>query len=88
MVEGLLVFARWNGYRRVRLEVATPELQEPAVRLYARLGFRSIERYRDGPCELSMERDLQGGLLPEARAWLKMCRLSSAGHGAGRWEGR
>jgi ribosomal protein S18 acetylase RimI-like enzyme len=58
MVEGLLVFARWNGYRRVRLEVATPKLQEPAVRLYARLGFRSIDRYREGPSELSMGRDL------------------------------
>jgi ribosomal protein S18 acetylase RimI-like enzyme len=58
MVEGLLVFARWNGYRCVRLEVATPEVQEPAVRLYARLGFRTIDRYREGPCELSMERNL------------------------------
>jgi ribosomal protein S18 acetylase RimI-like enzyme len=58
MVEGLFVFARWNGYRRVRLEVATPELQESAVRLYARLGFRPMERTREGPCGLSMERDL------------------------------
>ena len=58
VVEGLLVFARWDGYRCVRLEVATPEVQEPAVRLYARLGFRMIDRYREGPCELSMERNL------------------------------
>lgn len=58
MVEGLLVFARWNGYRRVRLEVATPELQESAVRLYARYGFRPMERTREGLCGLSMERDL------------------------------
>jgi ribosomal protein S18 acetylase RimI-like enzyme len=58
MVEGLLVFARWNGYRRVRLKVATPKIQEPAVRLYVRLGFRSIDRYREGACEMSMGRDL------------------------------
>jgi hypothetical protein len=58
MVEGLLVFARRNGYRCVRLKVATPEVQEPAVRLCARHGFRMIGRYREGPCELSMERDL------------------------------
>jgi GNAT superfamily N-acetyltransferase len=58
MVEGLLVFARWNGYRRVRLGVATPELQESAVRLYARYGFRPMERTREGLCGLSMERDL------------------------------
>jgi GNAT superfamily N-acetyltransferase len=58
MVEGLLVFARWNGFRRVRLEVATPKLQEPAVQLCARLGFRPMEHTCEGPFELSMGRDL------------------------------
>jgi GNAT superfamily N-acetyltransferase len=58
MVEGLLVFARWNGFRRVRLEMATPKLQEPAAKLCARLGFRPMESTRGGPSELSMGRDL------------------------------
>lgn len=58
MAEGLLVFARWNDYRRVRLEVATPKVQQAAVGLYRRLGFREIARYRDGVCELAMERNL------------------------------
>jgi putative acetyltransferase len=58
MAEGLLVFARWNDYRRVRLEVATPKLQQPAVGLYLRLGFRSIASYREGACEFAMERNL------------------------------
>ncbi len=56
MVEGLLVFARCSGYRCVRLEVATPEVQEAAVRLYTKLGFRPIPPYREGPCAMSMER--------------------------------
>lgn len=58
LVECLLVFARASDYRRVWLEVATPAMQSPAVQLYARLGFRSIPPYREGPCELAMERTL------------------------------
>jgi ribosomal protein S18 acetylase RimI-like enzyme len=58
MIEGLLVFARARDYRCVRLEVATPDLQGPAIRLYTRLGFRTIPHYRETPCELSMERRL------------------------------
>jgi len=58
LVEGLLVFARWNDYRSVRLEVATPELQQPAVGLYRRLGFRAIPPYREGATSLAMERQL------------------------------
>ncbi len=58
LVEGLLVFARWNDYRCVRLEVATPDLQQPAVGLYRRLGFREIPPYREGATSLAMERQL------------------------------
>lgn len=58
LVESLLVFARWNDYRSVRLEVATPELQQPALGLYRRLGFRAIPPYRDGATALAMERQL------------------------------
>lgn len=58
LVEGLLVFARCNGYRRVCLEVATPELQQPAVRLYGRLGFRPAAPYREGSILFAMARDL------------------------------
>jgi putative acetyltransferase len=58
MAEGLLVFARWNSYHSVRLEVATPELQQAAVGLYKRLGFRSIAPYREGSCDFAMEKRL------------------------------
>jgi putative acetyltransferase len=58
MVEGLLVFARRNDYRRVCLEVATPELQQAAVGLYRRLGFREISHFREGAASLAMERNL------------------------------
>jgi putative acetyltransferase len=58
MVEGLLVFARRSDYWVVRLEVATPDLQRPAVHLYERLGFRVVAPYREGPCQLAMERRL------------------------------
>lgn len=58
LVESLLVFARCNDYRCVRLEVAAPELQQPAVGLYRRLGFRVIPPYREGATSLAMERQL------------------------------
>lgn len=58
ILECLLVFARASDYRTVRLEVATPDMQEAAVGLYRRLGFRPIPPYREGPCALAMERRL------------------------------
>jgi ribosomal protein S18 acetylase RimI-like enzyme len=58
LLECLLVFARASDYRSVRLEVATPEMQEAAMSLYRRLGFRPIPAYHEGPCALAMERRL------------------------------
>jgi ribosomal protein S18 acetylase RimI-like enzyme len=58
LVEGLLVFARYRDYRRVCLEVATPELQQTAVAMYRRLGFRPIAPYREGATSYAMERKL------------------------------
>ncbi|MEW5827099.1 MAG: GNAT family N-acetyltransferase [Candidatus Bipolaricaulota bacterium] len=58
LCEALLVFARGRGYLSVRLEVATPEIQVPAVRLYTRLGFRPVAPFRDGPCDLTLEKRL------------------------------
>ncbi len=59
LLEGLLVFASAHDYRRVRLEIATPDLQTAALGLYRRCGFRPIPPYREGPCELAMERTLE-----------------------------
>ncbi len=58
LVEGLLVFARYRDYRRVCLEVATPELQQAAIAMYRRLGFRPIAPYREGATSCAMERKL------------------------------
>jgi putative acetyltransferase len=58
LAEALLVYARARGWRQVRLEIGTPERQAAAMGLYARLGFRPIERYREGPCSLAMEKHL------------------------------
>lgn len=54
LVEILLAFARTNGYRRVRLMVATPDLQPEAVGLYSRLGFRPLPTNPDNSKELYM----------------------------------
>jgi putative acetyltransferase len=56
----LLASAQQKGYRRVRLEVSTPDKQQPAVTLYQELGFQPIEAYNpDGFCELAMEKSLE-----------------------------
>lgn len=56
----LLANAQHNGYRRVRLEVPTPEKQQPAVALYSELGFQPIPVYgTDGLCALAMEKSLE-----------------------------
>jgi ribosomal protein S18 acetylase RimI-like enzyme len=68
-----LAAAAARGYRRVRLEVATPELQAAALRLYERFGFVAIERYREGPCTLSLERALEG----ETMDWKQAAGLPS-----------
>ena len=39
----LLEFAKTRGYRKVRLTVASPHLQEPAVGLYRKVGFIPVE---------------------------------------------
>ena len=56
MSEMLFEFARSAGYRLVRLDT-DPRLAA-ANRLYARLGFRPIEPYNDGPCAIFMEKEL------------------------------
>lgn len=56
----LLANAQHNGCRKVRLEVATPEKQQPAISLYNQLGFHPIDAYNpDGICELAMEKTLE-----------------------------
>jgi putative acetyltransferase len=54
LVETLLEFARTNGYRRVRLMVATPDLQPEAVGLYTSLGFHPLQSNPNDSGELHM----------------------------------
>jgi GNAT superfamily N-acetyltransferase len=53
-VKILLELARTNGYRRVRLMVATPDLQTEAIGLYTRLGFRPLPANENNTKELHM----------------------------------
>ena len=53
MAEQLLAFARERGYQCVRLD--TSEKCADAVRLFGRLGFERIERYKQSPTAVFME---------------------------------
>lgn len=55
----LFDFARQVGYQKVRLDLANEERQPQALKLYKRLGFYSIERYNDSPCNIFMEKSLE-----------------------------
>jgi putative acetyltransferase len=59
MMERLINFAVAKGYQRARFEVADPEVQAQAMKLYHKLGFYFIERYSDGPGTVFMEKVLQ-----------------------------
>lgn len=54
LVETLLEFARTNGYGRVRLMVATPDLQPEAVGLYTCQGFCPLSTIPNNSKELHM----------------------------------
>lgn len=56
MAQRLFDFARQSGCRKVRLDLMNEERQSQAIKLYKRLGFYSIERYNDGPCNIFMEK--------------------------------
>ena len=43
LVLRLVEFAKAKGYLQVRLRVATPQLQEPAVGLYSKIGFYPVD---------------------------------------------
>jgi putative acetyltransferase len=58
IVEELLDFAYVHGYKQVRLEVATPDVQTAAIALYTHLDFTEIPCYRAGPCSYAMGKDL------------------------------
>jgi hypothetical protein len=51
MAQQLLDIAVRRGYKRTRLD--TSPRQQQALRLYTKIGFQPIERYNDGPCEIS-----------------------------------
>lgn len=54
----LRVFARKQGYKKLRLQ--TSPQQARALAFYRRLGFRAIPCYNEDITEVSMELDLQG----------------------------
>lgn len=56
MAQRLFDFAKQSGYRKVRLDLADEKRQLQAIKLYKKLGFYSIERYNDGPCNTFMEK--------------------------------
>jgi putative acetyltransferase len=58
MAQMLFEFAKQMGYQKVRLDLANAERQRQALKFYEKLGFYSIERYNDSPCEIFMEKYL------------------------------
>jgi putative acetyltransferase len=65
MVQALLEFARSMGYRRIRLTVATPDLQPEAVGLYTALGFQPGPPDPHNPRALRMELILENETVRE-----------------------
>jgi putative acetyltransferase len=60
LVLRLVEFAEAKGYLQVRLRVATPQLQEPAVGLYSRFGFYPVDNCTAaGAFGLVMEKTLR-----------------------------
>jgi putative acetyltransferase len=58
MAQMLFDFASQVGYRQVRLDLANEQRQHQALKLYKKLGFHLIERYKDSPCTIFMEKSL------------------------------
>jgi putative acetyltransferase len=56
MAQRLFDFAKQTGYQKVRLDLVDEERQLQAIKLYKKLGFYSIDRYNDGPCNIFMEK--------------------------------
>lgn len=56
MAQILFDFAKQTGYRKVRLDFVSEELQPQAFQFYKNLGFYPIERYIDSPCNKFMEK--------------------------------
>jgi putative acetyltransferase len=55
----LIEWARDNGFKTMRLDVADEVRSAPAVRLYERLGFTRIERYNESLCTVWMEKNIK-----------------------------
>lgn len=58
MTQILFDFAKKQGYKKVRLDLASKERQLQALRFYQKLGFYPIERYNNSPCTIFMEKVL------------------------------
>lgn len=58
MAQQLLGFAKQYGYKKVRLDVWFPEVQERAIALYKKLGFNEIPAYNTSLAKLFMEKVL------------------------------
>jgi putative acetyltransferase len=58
LAQMLLDFATQTGYKIIRLDVFDPNKQRGAIAFYQKLGFYSIDRYNDSPCQIFMEKIL------------------------------
>jgi putative acetyltransferase len=57
LVERLIVEARVNGYKRMRLDTVASEMKD-AIALYRRFGFREIDPYSSIPIESALWMEL------------------------------
>lgn len=58
LAQMLLSFAKQAGYKVIRLDVFDLNKQKFAIAFYQKLGFYSIARYNDSPCQVFMEKIL------------------------------
>lgn len=58
LAQMLLNFAKQAAYKIIRLDVFDPNKQKTAIAFYHKLGFYSIDRYNDSPCQIFMEKTL------------------------------
>jgi len=56
MANKLFEFAKNQGYKKIRLDVYFPDLQQQAVTFYKKLGFYEIKPYNNSPAKLFMEK--------------------------------
>lgn len=56
MIEKLLEFAKATGYQKIRLDVFDAQKQSKSIKFYEKFGFYLIDKYKDSPCDVFMEK--------------------------------